>query len=120
MYRNLEVWKESIKLIKKIYLIAEYLPKSEEFNLKSQLKRAVVSVTLNISEGKCKSSAKDFVHFLNIASASLSEVETIIYICIELEYLKNTNIDIILNDIKILNKRINALRNRQVNYEKQK
>ena len=68
MYRKLEIWKESIELIKEIYCYADILPKSEDFNLKSQLKRAIVSVTLNISEGKCKSTAKDFAHFLNIAS----------------------------------------------------
>ena len=114
MYRELEIWKESIELIKEIYYYADLLPKSEDFNLKSQIKRAIVSVTLNISEGKCKSTAKDFAHFLNIASASLSEVETIMYICLELGYFKNINIDKTLNNIKILNKRINALRNKQV------
>ncbi len=114
MYRKLEIWKESIELIKEIYCYANMLPKSEDFNLKSQLKRAVVSVTLNISEGKCKNTAKDFAHFLNIASASLSEVETIMYICLELGYFKNINIDKTLNNIKILNKRINALRNKQI------
>ena len=114
MYKKLEIWQESIKLIKEIYYYADLLPKSEEFNLKLQLKRAVVSVTLNISEGKCKSTAREFAHFLNISSASLSEVETIMYICLELGSFKNTNIDKTLNEIKILNKRINSLRNKQI------
>ena len=121
MYRKLEIWKESVELIKEIYYYADLLPKSEDFNLKSQIKRAVVSVTLNISEGKCKSSVKDFAHFLNIASASLSEVETIMYICLELGYFQNISIDKTLNNIKVLNKRINALINKQIKgikYEK--
>lgn len=110
MYRRLDVWNESISLIKAIYKVADILPKSEEFNLKSQLKRAVVSVSLNIAEGKCRSSAKDFAHFLNIASSSLSEVEAVIQICIALDYFIE-DIDL-MEEIKILNKKINSLRNK--------
>jgi len=110
MYRRLEVWQDAIKLIKSIYILVDILPKSEDFNLKSQLKRAVVSVALNIAEGKCRSTAKEFAHFLNISSSSLSEVEAIINICTELEYIKEDKE--ICNQIKILNKRINALRNK--------
>jgi hypothetical protein len=38
MYKELEIWKESVLLIKEIYKVAELLPKSEEYNLKQQLK----------------------------------------------------------------------------------
>ena len=108
MYKDLEIWKESIVLIKKIYLIANELPKSEEYNLKQQLKRAIISVALNIAEGKNRKSAKDFANFLSIASGSLSETSAILTICIELDFLKEINH--INADIEMLNKRINALR----------
>ena len=64
MYRKLEIWRDSIELLKDVYALADKLPKSEEYNLKSQLKRAMVSVPLNIAEGKCRASSKDFSHFL--------------------------------------------------------
>ncbi|MDO9289069.1 MAG: four helix bundle protein, partial [Thermodesulfovibrionales bacterium] len=60
LYRDLVVWQKSVELIKKVYSLAENLPKSEEYNLKQQLKRAVVSVSLNIAEGKNRRTAKDF------------------------------------------------------------
>lgn len=108
MYRKLEIWRESIDLLKDVYVLADKLPKSEEYNLKSQLKRAMVSVPLNIAEGKCRASSKDFSHFLNIAAASMDEVDVILTICEELGFLQN------LADIheknKVLTKRINALR----------
>lgn len=110
MYQKLKIWQDSIVLIQKIYYYAELLPKSEEYNLKSQLKRAIVSVTLNIAEGKCRKSAKDFSHFLNIALASLSEAECILLICKHLNYF---NLDEeIFKSIKILNKQINSLINK--------
>ena len=87
LYKNLLVWQKSVSLIKEIYAEAEKLPKSEEYNLKQQLKRAVVSVALNIAEGKNRRTAKDFVNFLNIASGSLAETEAILTICSELELL---------------------------------
>ncbi|AKL97715.1 four helix bundle protein [Endomicrobium proavitum] len=108
MYKNLEIWKESVDLIKRIYKIAASLPKEEDYNIKSQLRRAVISVALNIAEGKCRHSAKDFAHFLNLSVSSLNEVNAILNICEELEFLKN--IDEIYNKINILSRRISALR----------
>jgi len=112
MYEKLEIWKESVGLIKTIYPVADNLPKSEDYNLKSQLKRAVVSVALNIAEGKRRQSAKDFAHFLNLSISSLSEVNAILYICLELNYLKN--VAVCTDKIEILSKRINSLRNKLI------
>lgn len=107
MYKDLKIWNNSIQLIKKIYTYADKLPKSEEYNLKTQLKRAVTSVALNIAEGKGRKTAKDFAHFLNIASASLAEVEGILLICQALDFfIVNENI---LIEIESLDKMINSL-----------
>lgn len=109
MYKNLDIWNDSIQLIKKIYTLVEQLPKSEEYNLKSQIKRAAVSVALNIAEGKNRQSAKDFAHFLNIACSSLGEVEACLSICEELGFINN---DKTLHETcNILFYRINALKN---------
>jgi len=110
MYRELDVWHESVALIKSVYLLAEQLPKSEEFNLKQQLKRAVVSVALNIAEGKNRRTAKDFGNFLVTSSASLAEVDAIIAICIELEYFEG--VEAISEQITRLGKRLSALRSK--------
>ena len=94
-------------LVLEIYKLSELFPKNEEYNLKSQIKRAIVSVPLNIAEGKSRVSSKDFAHFLNIASASLTEVEVIIEIAKKLNYINN---DVIIEKIRELNKMINSLR----------
>jgi len=106
-YRDLLVWQKSVSLIKNVYAEADKLPKSEEYNLKQQLKRAVVSVALNIAEGKNRTTAKDFVHFLNIASGSLAETEAILLICTELGFLHVP--DDLLFHIEELSKMINGL-----------
>ncbi len=88
MYKGLEVWKESVALIKRIYKISAKLPKTEEYNLKQQLKRAVVSVALNIAEGKSRKTGRDFANFLGNAIGSLSEVDAVLSICDELGFIK--------------------------------
>ncbi len=107
-YRNLDVWRKSLVLIRTVYEAVEQLPKSEEYNLKQQVKRAVVSVALNIAEGKSRKTAKEFSQFLNISAGSLHEVDAVLVICLELGYL--SNIDQIHAEIESLAKMINALR----------
>jgi len=109
MYGKLEIWKDSVVLIKDVYKIAEFLPKSEEYNLKQQLKRAVTSVALNIAEGKNRRTAKDFSSFLVNACGSLSEVDAIFAICEELSFLEENNE--VKDKINILGRKINSLRN---------
>ena len=107
LYRDLLVWQKSVSLIKEIYAEADKLPKSEEYNLKQQLKRAVVSVSLNIAEGKNRRTAKDFINFLNISSGSLAETEAILLICSELGLLHIP--EDLLSHIEELAKMINSL-----------
>ncbi|OIO02256.1 MAG: hypothetical protein AUJ51_06680 [Elusimicrobia bacterium CG1_02_56_21] len=107
-YRNLKVWQKSLALIKSVYAAAELLPKHEDYILKQRIKTAVVSVALNIAEGKSRKTAKEFSQFLNISAGSLHEVDAVLVICLELGYLKS--IDEIHGKIEELAKMLNAFR----------
>ena len=50
-YKELEIWKKGIELVKIIYKITENFPQKEVFGLTNQIRRAVVSIPSNISEG---------------------------------------------------------------------
>ena len=117
MYRELKVWQKSMDLVVKVYKLCDKLPKTEEYNLKSQIKRAIVSVPLNIAEGKCRYSSNDFAHFLNIANASLTEVEVGLEIAARLGFIEDYNS--VKADIAELNKMLNALRTKIANNKKQ-
>ena len=116
MYRELKVWQKSMDLVVKVYKLCDKLPKTEEYNLKSQIKRAIVSVPLNIAEGKCRYSSNDFAHFFNIANASLTEVEVGLEIAARLGFIEDYNS--VKNDITELNKMLNALRIKIANNKK--
>jgi four helix bundle protein len=62
-----------LEYIDLIYAIAEKLPRSEDFNLKSQIVRAATSVALNIAEGSTSQSDAEQSRFLGMALRSLIE-----------------------------------------------
>jgi len=106
-HKDLEVWKKSMDLVSYIYEITEPFPNKELYGLTNQIRRAAVSVPSNIAEGAARSSKKEFIQFLYIALGSLSELETQIIIANRLEYLNN--LDILLEDLKFVQKLINGL-----------
>jgi four helix bundle protein len=88
-HKDLDVWKESIDLIIEIYKVTENFPKTEEFGLTSQMRRASVSVPTNISEGAARNSRREFIQFLRIALSSLSELETLLIISENLRFFQS-------------------------------
>jgi four helix bundle protein len=98
-HKNLEVWKESIKLSKMIYTMCNGLPSDEKYGLISQFKRASVSVALNIAEGAARETPKEFYQFLKFSSGSLSEIDTLIEITFELNLIQHTIKDEMFNQI---------------------
>ena len=86
-HKDLEVWKLSIDLVVRIYDITNSLPSEEKFGLISQMRRSAVSVPSNIAEGAGRSSTKEFMRFIDIASGSLSELETQLIIIEKLNFI---------------------------------
>ena len=72
-FEQLEVWKLSLDYTDLIYSLAERLPRSEEYNLKSQIVRAATSVSLNIAEGSTGQTDPEQSRFLGLALRSLIE-----------------------------------------------
>ncbi|MDZ4846845.1 MAG: four helix bundle protein [Chitinophagales bacterium] len=85
-YQNLKVWLKGIEIVKLIYLLSDKLPKSEQFGLSSQMRRAAVSIVSNIAEGVSRKSQTDFRRFLEIALGSTFELEVQVIVCKELKF----------------------------------
>ncbi|MCB0537590.1 MAG: four helix bundle protein [Bacteroidetes bacterium] len=109
-YKKLLIWQEARVLVKEIYLISKSFPEDERFGLTSQIRRAIVSVSLNIVEGSGRVSDKDFANFLNMAYTSLLEVEGILILIVDLEYYKEFELDSLNNKIEELLKMIYTFR----------
>jgi len=72
-FEQLDVWKLELDYIDLIYKVVENLPRSEEYNLKSQIVRAATSIALNIAEGSQGQSDAEQARFLGMSIRSLVE-----------------------------------------------
>jgi four helix bundle protein len=108
-FEKLNVWQESRIFIKEIYQICQTFPKSELFALCDQIKRAAVSVALNIAEGADKKSNKDFVRFLRISLGSINETVTCLFIARDLNYIDETKFNNLYEFAHKLSAMLNAL-----------
>jgi len=86
-FEKLKVWQDAIKLAEKIYLVSKKFPDDEKYGMVSQIRRAVVSVSLNIAEGQGRYYDKVFAQFLFHSRGSLYEVMTLIKLALNFGYL---------------------------------
>jgi len=96
-YKEMKIWQKSRALVKVVYEISKSLPKEELYALTSQIRRAAISIPANIAEGAGRESEKEFAHFLAIANGSAFEVETQLFLCFDLNYISEVE----LNDFLI-------------------
>ena len=108
-HKKLEAWKQAIELTVETYRLTEKLPKSEQFGLSSQMRRATVSIASNVAEGAAKNTKKEFIRFLHIAQASLSELDTQAFICMRLGFLFDTDLVLFNEEIERESKLITGL-----------
>lgn len=85
-FESLEFYKDSLRLLKAAYRLADGLPDYERFNLSDQLRRATCSIVLNIAEGYGRYHYLERLRFLYIARGSLAETKSAFIIAENLGY----------------------------------
>ncbi|MFC2050813.1 four helix bundle protein [Chloroflexota bacterium] len=108
-YKDLIVWQRSMDLVEIVYRLTRKLPTSERWGLVSQMRKAVVSVPSNIAEGYGRQATGEYRHHLSIGRASLLELETQVLLSQRLGYLRQGEIDDILNNIQEISKMLTSL-----------
>ncbi len=113
-YKDLLVWQKAIDISVEVYKLTMNFPSSEIYGLTNQIRRASNSVSLNIAEGFGRNSTKSFINFLNIASASLNELESGLYLSEQLNFIKNSELEnvygLITEESKMLSSLISKLK----------
>ena len=114
-FEKLEVWKDSVEFVKLIYKVTKQFPDNEKFGLVSQLRRASISISSNLSEGTSRITNKDKAHFTTMSFSSAMEVLNQLIISKELEFItENDYLELRVQLSKITNK-LNSLRKSQLN-----
>ena len=110
-YKELEIWKASLKICTPIYKLTKTFPDDEKFGLISQIRRAAVSVPSNIAEGSSRTSNKDFNRFLEYSQGSLYEMQTQIIISTKRKFIPEESSENIENQITELQKMVSGFQN---------
>jgi len=95
-FEKLDIYHLGNDFVVEIYKLTKKFPKEELFGLISQIKRAVISVVLNIAEGSGKNTKKDFAKFISQSIGSLLEVKACLILAGKLEYITRDAFDKIL------------------------
>jgi four helix bundle protein len=88
-FEKLIIWQKAMDYGEKIFLLSRKFPKDELYNLTSQIRRAVDSIALNISEGSIGQSNLEFKRFIGIAIRSLAEVVTCLHKACRRSYISD-------------------------------
>jgi four helix bundle protein len=92
-FKQLKVWQISRKLVKEAYEITSTFASAEKYGLISQIRRCSVSIPTNIAEGAGRNTDKDFSHFLNISLGSAYELETLLILSLDVNFISSEQLD---------------------------
>lgn len=92
-YKKLIAWQLADKLAWVVYELTDKFPRHEIYGLTSQLRRAVLSIPLNIVEGYARNNKNEFRHFLRIALGSLAEVDYLLRFSLKRKYITQKDFD---------------------------
>ena len=111
-YKNLNVYQDAKAFVVAVYKLVDEFPEKEKFALCNQIRRAAISVTSNIAEGVSRTSVKEKIHFLEIAYASMMEVDSQLDISVELQYINIEQYELINKQVNNIGRQLSVLRNK--------
>lgn len=92
-HQKLEVYQSSKMFVLECYKLTKHLPVEEKFGMISQIRRAALSVHLNIAEGASRKSEIERKRFYEVSRGSVIEIDAALEIANELNYLENIKLD---------------------------
>ncbi|HEV8356950.1 MAG TPA: four helix bundle protein [Gemmatimonadales bacterium] len=88
-FRDLIVWQRGMDLAVEVYRLTDRLPRSEQFGLRVQARRAASSIPTNIAEGVGRGTTREYLRSLAIANGSLKELETQLTLGVRLQFYES-------------------------------
>ena len=94
-HKKLKIWQDGVTFCKEVYRVLRTFPREEQFTLISQIKQACISIPSNIAEGAARSTKNDYIRFLYIARGSISEIDTLLELASELQFLSKSDYEVL-------------------------
>ncbi|MBI2012408.1 four helix bundle protein [Candidatus Curtissbacteria bacterium] len=108
-FGKLEVWKDAREFTSLVYKVTSSFPTRERFGLVDQIRRAAVSVVLNIAEGSTKGSDREFRKYLKMSQGSINEVVTGMFVALDQKFISQIQFEQVYDFALRINSRLNAL-----------
>ncbi len=90
-FEEIGAWQKARELVRAVYGICSEGPSARDFGFKNQICRAAVSAMSNVAEGFARKGDKEFARFLDVARGSAVEVQSLLYVALDLKYLTEAN-----------------------------
>lgn len=91
-HESLKVYHAVRVLTKEIYEVSMQLPTQEKFNMVQQIRRAALSVKLNLAEGCTRRSIVERKRYLEISRGSVVEIDAVLETAVDMNYLTQPNL----------------------------
>lgn len=111
-FEPLDVYSLAVEFGADVYRLTDALPDAERFGLTNQMRRAAVSVSLNIAEGRGRGTDREFVRFLMMSRGSLFEVVSASQIAHRLGYLDDASLRLLRTQARTLSAKLMTLTKR--------
>ncbi len=109
-FKKYDIWKLSHQLVLEIYQLTKSFPKEEIYGIVSQIRRASISIPNNISEGCGRDSDAEFNRFLTIALGSATEVEYLLLLSKDLDFISKNTFEKLNNSINLIKRKTYTLK----------
>jgi four helix bundle protein len=108
-FENLNVYKKAIEFVRQIYFATKEFPRKEVFGITNQLRRAAVSIPLNIAEGSAQTK-KGFRKFLDTARGSVYECIAVLQISNDIGYIDARKLEQLQTELVVISKMLSGLK----------
>ncbi len=75
-YENLTVWREAMRVVRRVYTLTSRFPDSEKSGLVAQMRRAAIGIPAKIAESAGSADPRRFLNALGQAQGAVRELQT--------------------------------------------
>ena len=94
-HKSLDVYLTIRDLTKEVYKVSNFLPSEEKFNMVPQMRRAALSVKLNLAEGSTRKSLTERKRFIEVSRGSVVEIDAVLETAVDLNYLQKEELKVL-------------------------
>jgi four helix bundle protein len=92
-FEDIQAWQKARELVREVYRLGATGKLTRDYAFRNQICRAAISSMSNTAEGFSRMSAKDFAHFLDIARGSVMEVQSLLYVTLDVGYVERNEFE---------------------------